>query len=215
VKARIALGAALLALAVVAFLVWKVLDRPAPVVEVTRPAQAESPLVPEPPGRPASATSAAAAALPAKPKDATEAPPTIYENLQNRLDAIAKAYVAGDAAAAERAMWPNHAVVRPNGDTLQRSELLGQWMTEWEGFKDRKLSFVIEEVYVEDDQVTAYWTIDLSAKVLGEDGELHDYAVHGLQKAIFQPGRGVDLLDEPIKYHGFEQTWDGMTFKPQ
>jgi hypothetical protein len=210
-KALIA-GAVLLLLALAVVLAWKYLGaaEPPPAVEsAPSAARTEPPLGPEP------VKPTAKAAAPAKPKDATEVPPTIYENLQNRLDALAAAYVAGDAAAAERAMWPNHAVARPNGETLQRSELLGQWMTEWEGFKDRKLSFVIEEVYIEEDQVTAYWTVELSAKILGEDGELHDYAVHGLQKAIFQPGRGVDLLDEPIQYHGFEQTWDGMTFKPQ
>jgi len=210
-KRTLIAGAALL-LALAAVVAWKYFGaaEPPPAAEPVPPAaKAEPPLGPEP------AKPMAKEAAPTRPTGATEAPPTIYENLQNRLDAIAKAYVAGDAAAAERAMWPNHAVVRPNGDTLQRSELLGQWMTEWERFKDRTLSFVIEEVYVEDDQVTAYWMIDLSAKVLGEDSELHDYAVHGLQKAIFQPGRGVDLLDEPIQYHGFEQTWDGMAFKPQ
>jgi len=211
-KKTLIAGAVLLLLALAAGVAWKyfgAVEPPAAVEPAPRAAKAEPPSGPEP------AKLTAKAEAPVKPTDATEAPPTIYENLQNRLDALAAAYVAGNAAAAERAMWPNHAVVRPNGDTLQRSELLGQWMTEWEGFKDRKLTFVIEEVYVNDDQVEAYWTIDLSAKVLGDDGELHDYAIHGLQKAIFQPGRGVDLLDEPIKYHGFEQTWDGMTFKPQ
>jgi hypothetical protein len=211
-KKTLIAGAVLLLLALAAGVAWKYFgaaERP-PAVEPAPPAAKA-----EPPLRPETVKPAAKVAAPPKPTGATEAPPTIYENLQNRLDAIAAAYVAGDATAAERAMWPNHAVERPNGETLQRSELLGQWMTEWASFKDRKLHFALSEVYVEDQQVTAYWTMELTAKVLGEDSELHDFEARGLQKAMFQRERGVDLLDGPILYHGYEQTWDGMTFKPQ
>lgn len=193
-------------------LVWSYLVQPNAAVEA--PAAVDAPPVAPAATAPAAAPAASAAA-PAKPPNAVEAPPTVYEALQNRLDALAKAYTAGDPVAAERAMWPNHAVTRPNGKTLDRSELIGQWMTEWESFKQRKLVFAIDEVYIEDNQVTAYWSMELTAQVLGEDGEMHDFDARGLQKAIFQRERGVDLLERPIDYHGYEQTWDGMTFKPE
>lgn len=213
-KTRAVVAGALLLLALGGVLIWTYLAQPAPGAPPAPTAPAIAERAPVPQVAPATPARVALAA-PSKPPAAAAAPRSVYEALQDRLDAIAKAYVAGDAAGAERAMWPNHAVVRPNGQTLQRSELLGQWMTEWESFQQRRLSFAINEVYIEDEQVTAYVSMDLAAQVLGEDGEMHDFAALGLQKMTFQRERGVDVLERPIEYHGYEQTWDGLTFKPQ
>lgn len=155
----------------------------------------------------------AAAASPAAKGEGTEA--SVYEALQQRLDAIAKAYNDGNPQAAERAMWPNHAVVRPNGSILDRSALLGQWMTEWDRFSKRQLSFAIEEVHLDGATVTATWSMELTAEILGPDNEMHEFEARGTQRATYQRSGTAETLAGPIAYLGYEQTIDGMTYKPE
>lgn len=150
-------------------------------------------------------TASAAAVLSTEPNSLTR------EKLQQRLDAIAKAYNTGDGAAMERALWKNHAVTRPNGKTMYRSDLMGQWATEWVQFRNRSLSFAIEHIEEEGTNVTALWSVELTADLLDAAGEAHKLEFNGTQKAVYVRSGEDEMLDGPITYVRLDQTIDGYT----
>jgi hypothetical protein len=194
-----------------------VLVRPGapPVETATVAAPGVEPASPRP--TPATGT-AIAPAPPATATIATTPPasPTTQDALQRRLDAIAKAYNDQDSAAAERAIWPNHAVERPpNGQTLERSELLGQWQTEWAQFQQPQLYFVIDHITEEAGVVTAVWDLRLIAKLVAPDGEEHEFELNGTQQAVYTRAGEVETLTRPIVYLGYEQTLDGQPWYPR
>ena len=129
--------------------------------------------------------------------------------LQFRLDAFAKAYNEADAAALERVLWTNHAVVRPTGETMYRADLLGQWAREWTQMPKRELSFVVEHLTRDGDTLTAVWDMTLRADLTDERGQVHAMEIHGSQKASYAIVGGDWILDGPIVYVGFERTIDG------
>lgn len=129
--------------------------------------------------------------------------------LQLRLDAFAKAYNQGDVAALERALWQNHAVVRPTGETMYRSDLIGQWTREWNDIANRELSFVVEQLTREGATITAVWDLTLRGDVTDEKGEVQRMEVNGSQKASYAIAGQDWILEGPIVYVGFERTIDG------
>jgi hypothetical protein len=201
----IVIGAALLA-----FLLMRP-DAPPPESAIVATAAGD----PATPAPAPTVSTAPAAAAPAAPASTPPASPTTQDALQRRLDAIAKAYNDRDSAAAERAMWPNHAVERPNGQTLDRSELLGQWQTEWSQFQQPQLYFVIDHITEEDGIVTAVWDLRLIARLVAPDGEEHEFELNGTQQAIYTRAGDVETLTRPIVYLGYEQTLDGQPWYPK
>lgn len=142
-------------------------------------------------------------------------PATFFrEKIQARLNALAEAYNAGDAAAAERALDDNHAVIRPDGRTLYRSDVLGQWAIEWTQFQNRSLVFEVEFVEVEGDSVKALWTVDLRAEFLGEDSQPHELEFNGTQLAMYRKDGEKLSLQEPIRYTRAYQAIDGISVNP-
>lgn len=129
--------------------------------------------------------------------------------LQLRLEAFAKAYNQGDVAALERALWQNHAVVRPTGETMYRSDLIGQWTREWNDIANRELSFVVEQLTREGTAITAVWDLTLRGDVTDEKGEVHRMEINGSQKASYAVAGQDWILAGPIVYVGFERTIDG------
>jgi len=204
---RGALIAGALAASLMAAAAWY-LARPAP--------EALPESVPRP-GVAATATAqavAAAAVMPAAAAPSTAAPAAApggdeLAALQFRLDALAMAYNQGDVAGLERAMWQNHAVVRPTGETMYRSDLIGQWTREWSDLGNRELSLVVETLTREGERLTAVWDLSLRGDVTDEKGEVHRMEIHGSQKATYTVAGQDWVLDGPIVYVGFERTIDG------
>jgi hypothetical protein len=206
--ATIVVGAAALA-----FLVLR--PGATPVESVTIAAPATDPATPAPTPDVAVPVAPAPVAT-AAPGTAPPASPTTQDALQRRLDAIAKAYNEQDSTAAERAMWPNHAVERPpNGKTLERSELLGQWQTEWAQLRQPQLYFMIDHITEEAGVVTAVWDLRLIAKLVAPDGEEHEFELNGTQQAVYTRAGEVETLTRPIVYLGYEQTLDGQPWYPK
>lgn len=167
-----------------------------------------SPIVPVPaPGTPVAAAAVAAPAAPAEPAE-TESGDDLAA-LQLRLDALAKAYNERDVVGLERAMWQNHAVVRPTGETMYRADLLGQWTREWTDFRKHQLSFVVDQVRREGDKLTAVWDFALVAQVADPQGGAHEMEINASQRATYAVHGEDWVLDGPIVYVGFERTLDG------
>ena len=167
---------------------------------------------PSPEAQPAAATNASAAA-PVVPAAATAAAPPAQGDdlaaLQFRLDAFARAYNEGNVAGLERVLWQNHAVVRPTGETMYRSDLIGQWTREWSELGNRELSFVVESVSREGDKLTAVWDLTLLGDVTDDKGVVHKMEINGSQKASYTVAGADWILEGPIVYVGFERTIDG------
>lgn len=130
-------------------------------------------------------------------------------SLEARLDKIAEAYNAGNIKAIELALFPNHAVVRPNGEHLDRAGVLLNWQEEWQLFPKRELRLAVLSFEQRGDEVSASWTVDLRADTHDEDGEVHVYEFHGVQEARYRLVDGQPALASPITYSSFEQTMDG------
>lgn len=135
--------------------------------------------------------------------------------LQSRLDAIAQAYNDGNIKAIELALWKNHAVVRPNGQHLDRDGVLKNWTREWTQFQNRKLALAIVSFEKADDYVNASWSIDLTADIEDEFGEIHKFKMHGLQEARYLITADGELLDGPITFAAAEQTMNGEPWSTQ
>jgi hypothetical protein len=204
---------ALFAVAVIALVVagtlWLFVTRPQP------PDTAAVPLEPLPAvtvaaagpataaaAAPATRGSASGAALPA------EASPG-RKHLQERLDALALAYEQGNWSAAERAMWPNHAVVRPNGEHLERGEIRDAWQEEWEGLSNRNLKFYVEKFDVKGGVAAAEWTVLLTADLTTQGGGVHHMMINGIQAATLVGEGAEQRLDGAIVYTAFERKLDG------
>jgi hypothetical protein len=134
---------------------------------------------------------------------------TDRHQLQTRLNTIAQAYNDGNAKAAELALWKNHAVVRPNGEHLDRAGVLRTWAKEWTELHNRELVLSVVSFEREDDYVNASWSIDLAADVIDEFGETHKFKLHGLQEARYLSSDGEERLDGPITYTIVDQTMNG------
>ncbi len=147
-----------------------------------------------------------------EPRAGPESP--ARQALQTRLDSIAQAYNRGDAAAAEKSLWANHAVVRPDGRVVYRSDLIGQWSTEWAQLRNRNLAYTVEECNQEAGKVSARWSLKLTADVLGEDGETHQFEFGGSQEAHYIRDGEEESLLEPIVYTRVYQTVDGYPVNP-
>lgn len=142
---------------------------------------------------------------PAAAPDRTDA----RKHLQQRLDALALAYEQGDWRAAERAMWPNHAVVRPNGEHLERAEIREAWLEEWETTTNRDLKFYVEKVDVKGNLTAAQWTVLLTADLTDQGGEVHHLMINGTQTATLVGEGDEQMLDGAIVYTAFERKLDG------
>lgn len=129
--------------------------------------------------------------------------------LQARLNAIAQAYNDGNAKAIELALWKNHAVVRPNGEHLDRAGVLRNWAKEWTELHNRELALTVVTFEREDDHVSASWSIDLAADVVDEFGDTHRFKLHGLQEARYLISGDEEALDGPITYTIVDQTMNG------
>lgn len=132
--------------------------------------------------------------------------------LQQRLDALALAYEQGNWSAAERAMWPNHAVVRPDGTQLDRADLKEVWLEEWEAFRNRDLRFYVEKLDAKGNVAAARWTILLTADVADQDGNMRHMMVNGVQAATLVGDGDEQKLDGAIVYTSFERTLDGFAW---
>jgi hypothetical protein len=161
-----------------------------------------------PPSPTAGANSLPQAPAP-KQGEVTSIADTGRHQLQSRLNAIAQAYNDGNAKAAELALWKNHAVVRPNGEHLDRAGVLRTWAKEWTELHNRELVLGVVSFEREDDYVNASWSIDLAADVIDEFGEMHKFKLHGLQEARYLSSDGEERLDGPITYTIVDQTMNG------
>lgn len=177
---------------------------PAPVAPVAAAGAPVSPAASEPATGVATAAAAkapASTAVPASDDDVAA--------VQGRLDAFARGYNARDVAAVERALWQNHAVVRPTGETMYRPDLLAQWAREWTDFRSHELSFVVDQVRREGPELTAVWDLTLLADLVDAQGTVHKMEIHGSQRATWTVSGDDWVLAEPIAYVGFERTIDG------
>jgi hypothetical protein len=98
---------------------------------------------------------------------------------------------------------------------MDRSELIGQWMTEWEQFGKRMLTFELGHVEEEGARVEATWIMHLTAEIAGTDGETRQFEMRGTQRALYDRSGYDEWLVEPIEYLGFEQTMDGNPYRPE
>ncbi|MEK6805858.1 MAG: hypothetical protein AABY95_04345 [Pseudomonadota bacterium] len=167
-----------------------------------------------PPGLAPSKPASLPAPVPAAGTSEKQVHSPVRDALQARLDAIARAYNKGDASAADRALWENHAVVRPNGVSLSRSDLLDQWKREWTESQNRSLSYAIEQVTESDSNVTAIWSLILTSDVQDSQGEWHKYELNARQKAGYIQSGGREILEGPITFLEYEQTMDGFPWNP-
>lgn len=174
----------------------------APTVSTRQPAASTAPTSVPAGAAPESRAVAGTAKAPAAGGDDLAA-------LQFRLDAFAKAYNQGDVAALERALWQNHAVVRPSGETMYRTDLIGQWTREWNDIANRELGFVVEQLTREGATITAVWDLTLRGEVTDAKGEVHRMEINGSQKASYTITGQDWILEGPIVYVGFERTIDG------
>ncbi len=187
-------GAAVAAVA----LLWLGRDRPADVTTSARPvAESEGA---EPVGM--APAQADAVAAPAADSDARA-------KLQSRLDAIAQAYNDGNVKAIEAVLWPNHAVVRPNGEHHDRNGLLQTWETEWTRLHNRELKMAVLTLESRGEVINATWSVDLTADVYDEENQAHRYELHGVQQASYRSTDGQEMLEGPITYAVSDQTMDG------
>jgi hypothetical protein len=189
-------GILLLAAAVLVVVVLRILssEQPSP-----QPAQ-ESPQAP------------ASQAAPVPVESSGRPAATTHEKLQRRLDALAQAYNDGNRKAIELALWDNHAVVRPNGEHLDRAGVLEQWEREWTQFSNRNLSFAVIEVTEDGGRVSASWSLKLTADLQDEAGQSHAFELTGVQAARYTVSGDTELLDGPITYTSVRQTLDGEPF---
>ena len=176
------------------------LPPPIPVVPPAPASPAQAPAAP-------SATTTSAASVSDSSAAASEADDLAA--LQQRLEALAKAYNERDVAGLERAMWKNHAVVRPTGETMYRADLIGQWTREWSDFRKHQLSFVVDQVRRDGEELTAVWDLVLVADVTDAQGAVHEMEINASQRATYTVNGGDWILDGPIVYVGFERTIDG------
>jgi hypothetical protein len=197
----------LAALAVAAWLFLTPATDPAPSLVPSAP-EAAAPAAPTVSTEPATAAAAPVQETAGTPASATE-------RLQARLDAIAKAYNSADARAMEQALWSNHAVVRPDGKTYYRSDLMAQWAREWAEYRRPSLSFAIEEISQSGEQITAQWGVILTAEVLDAQEEAHELVFSGSQKASYRIVSGQEVLDGPMVYTWSETTMDGYPWRPE
>ena len=168
-----------------------------------------APVTSVPATTPAPAMAATSAAPSAPASAAVPAAGDDLAALQSRLDAFAAAYNAADVAALERVLWKNHAVERPTGEVMYRSELIGQWTREWTELANRELSFVVETLSREGEQITAVWDLSVRGDVTDEKGQVHKLEINGSQRATYAVTGQDWVLDGPIVYVGFERTIDG------
>lgn len=175
------------------------------LADAAAPAEAAAQLAPR-------SAPAPAAATPAAPVVSTSAAAAaeLRTKMQERLDALAKAYEQGDARAAERAMWPNHAVVRADGEKFGRRELLANWAEEWAAIQNRNLKFYVEDIIEDGARVTAVWTILLTGDLANADGDGGHMMINGKQQATLT--RDLESLDGPIEYTAFERTLNGFAW---
>ena len=124
------------------------------------------------------------------------------------------AYNQGDVEAAEKAMWKNHAVTRPNGVTLDRDHLLAQWKKEWETLGNRKLSYKVREVSDVNGLTVATWSVEATGDATYPDGTTHAFHLVGTQHAGFKQQAGDEMLDGPIIFLDATQTMDGQPWAP-
>lgn len=164
---------------------------------------------PAAPPAPAATSTAASTASAAGGTPAVASAADDLTALQSRLEALAKAYNERDVPGLERAMWKNHAVVRPTGETMYRADLIGQWTREWSDFRKHQLSFVVDQVRRDGEQLTAVWDLVLVADVTDAQGAVHVMEINASQRAVYTVSGGDWVLDGPIAYVGFERTLDG------
>lgn len=137
------------------------------------------------------------------------------QKLQSRLDAIAQAYDEGNIKAIELAIWKNHAVVRPNGEHLDRAGVLRNWTQEWTQLHNRDLTLSVVSFERSEDYVNASWSVDLAADIQDEFGETHKFKLHGLQEARYLISGDEEQLDGPITYTLVDQTMNGEPWPTQ
>jgi hypothetical protein len=186
---------------------WWMTQAEAPPIETRVAATPGAAVPPQPVAGPIA--SAAAAKLDAPTAAKPSASSVLGKRVQQRLDALAQAYEQGDARAIERAMWPNHAVIRPDGERFDRRELLALWAEEWESFRNRDLKFYVEEVIEDGVRATVIWTILLTADLTAASGETHHMMINGKQQATIVGGGDTEALEGPIEYTTLERTLDG------
>jgi len=136
------------------------------------------------------------------------------KKLQERLSALALAYNNGDLKAARKAMWGNHAVIRPSGDSLDREQLLAQWQKDWDSLKNRKMTLTVAQITKLEKSVEATWSLDLIADTEDAEGAIHKYRLSGTQRARYAQNGNEELLEGPIKFTHSSTTVDGKPWPP-
>ena len=111
-------------------------------------------------------------------------------------------------------MWSNHAVIRPNGELLDREQLLAQWQKDWDSFKNQKMTLTVAQITKRENSVEATWTLDLIADTADPQGAIHKYHLAGTQGARYVQNGSEELLDGPIKFIDSTITMDGMPWTP-
>jgi hypothetical protein len=197
---------ALAGVALIAGIAVLVLREPRP----PPPAPVLAASMPVPPLAPAPVTAAEQPNAAVAPVAAPAPSAAAQVRLQARLDAMALAYEEGDARAMELALWPNHAVVRPDGELLDRAALLATWAQEWQAFQNRSLDFYVESIRESGDGTVATWTLLLTADVPDSAGDLQHIMITGKQQATLLGSGDGERLQGPITYLGFERAYNGF-----